>query len=266
MALTLPRSLSPSKVSSFTDCPLAFRLAYVDGLPQAPSPAAVKGTLVHSALEGLIWDHPAGRRTRQAAATELEAAWRALQDDPEFVALGLGAEEARAFRDDAEVLVANSFELEDPDKVRAVGVELGVEADVGHVRLRGIIDRLDMNDDGDLVVVDYKTGSAPKAQYTQARLVGVQLYALLCEQVFGRRPVEVRLYYLRTPTVITAVPSEQALSGQRRRTVAVWRAIEQACAREDFRPRASGLCRYCSFQPYCPLYGGTPPEAAPAPS
>ncbi|MGO9457512.1 MAG: RecB family exonuclease [Acidimicrobiales bacterium] len=259
MSLTLPRSLSPSKVSSFTDCPLAFRLAYVDGLPQLPSPAALKGTLVHAALEALIWDHPAGGRTRAAATAELDAAWLALRNDPEFAALGLDEDGARAFRDDAEVLVGNYFELEDPDRVRAVGVELGVQAELAHVRLRGIIDRLDVNDAGELVVVDYKTGSAPGPRHERGRLTGVYLYALLCEQVLGRRPAEVRLLYLRTPTAITAVPSEQTLEGQQRRTVAVWRAIEQACDRGDFRPRASGLCRFCSFQAYCPLYGGTPP-------
>lgn len=261
MAFTLPRSLSPSKVSSFTDCPLAFRLAYIDGLPQPPSGPALKGTLVHSALEGLMWNHSAGRRTLSAAMVELDTAWRNLRVDPEFVALGLSEEQAEEFRADAELLVGNYFELEEPDRVRVVAVELGVEADLAHLRLRGIIDRLDLTDDGDLVIVDYKTGSAPTARYEQRKMTGVHLYALLCEELLGRPPAEVRLLYLRTPTVITAVPTAQSLVGQRRRTVAVWRAIEQACAREDFRPRASALCRYCAFQALCPVYGGTPPTA-----
>ena len=63
MALTLPRSLSPSKLSAFKDCPLAFRFAAIDRLPEAPAPHMVKGTLVHSALERLFWDHPRGERT-----------------------------------------------------------------------------------------------------------------------------------------------------------------------------------------------------------
>jgi putative RecB family exonuclease len=261
MPFTLPRSLSPSKVASFTDCPLAFRLAYLDGLPQPPFEPAVKGTLVHSALESLFWDHPAGQRSPAAARVGLEAAWRALQADPEYLGLGLTDDQAEAFVADAGRLVDNYFELEDPDRVRAVGVELGVEADLAHLRLRGIIDRLDLTDDGDLVVIDYKTGSAPAPRYEHKRLIGVHLYALLCEEMLGRRPVEVRLFYLRTPTVITALPSAQTVEGQRRRTTAVWRAIEQACGREDFRPRASPLCNYCNFQAMCPVYGGTPPPA-----
>ena len=63
--------------------PLAFRFSQIERRPEPPSPPAVKGTLVHAALERLFWHHPAGERTRRAAALELERAWDALQDDEE---------------------------------------------------------------------------------------------------------------------------------------------------------------------------------------
>ena len=51
MPLPLPSSLTPSKVAAFKDCALAFRFSVIDGLPEPPSAPAVKGTLVHRALE-----------------------------------------------------------------------------------------------------------------------------------------------------------------------------------------------------------------------
>ena len=252
MALDLPKTMSPSKVSSFTDCPLAFRFAIIDRLPEVPTPHTVKGTLVHSALERLIWHHEPGDRSLAVALSELERAWDALQDDPELRELALGDEAAAAFLDDAETLVSNYFQLENPDEVRAVGVELGLEAEVEQLRLRGIIDRLDCNEAGELVVIDYKTGRSPSETFERARLHGVHLYALLCERVLGRAPAEVRLLYLRDPLTITAVPTTQSIRGERQRTVAVWRAIERACDREDFKPRPSWLCRSCSFRDRCP--------------
>jgi len=254
--LPIPRSLSPSKVTSFTDCPLAFRFSVIERRPEPPSPHAVKGTLVHATLEGLFWHYEPGRRSLSAALEELGRAWEQLAVDPEFAMLELSAEEATAFLADAEVLVRNYFTLEDPNGVNPVGVELGLETLVGNVRLRGIIDRLDVDEQGQLVVIDYKTGRAPTERFERSKLAGVHLYALLCERVLGRTPVEVRLLHLRDPVTIVAVPTEQTLRGQGQRTTAVWRAIERACATEDFRPRPRPLCRYCHFQSICPAFGG----------
>ena len=159
--LVPPRTLSPSKVSAFTSCPLAFRFSQIERLPEPPSPHAVKGTLVHAALERLYWHHAPGARDPHTAQRELDVAWAAFEHDEEFVALGLTPEAAETFLADARTLVANLFALEDPNATRTVGVELGVEAVVDGMRLRGIIDRLDLGDDGRLIVVDYKTGHAP---------------------------------------------------------------------------------------------------------
>jgi len=125
------------------------------------------------------------------------------------------------------------------------------------------VDRLDLTEDGELVVIDYKTGRAPSQAYEQSKLVGVHIYAMLCEELLGRRPVRVELLHLREPTVITAEPSDQAIRGNRQRTVAVWSAIERACRDEDFRPKTGPLCKYCHFQSFCPAFGGDPALAAP---
>ena len=84
-------------------------------------------------------------------------------------------------------------------------MELGVETMVDGMRLRGIIDRLDLAPDGSLIVVDYKTGRAPSERFERGSMGGVQTYALLCESVLGRAPAEVRLLYLRQPVAISTV-------------------------------------------------------------
>ena len=261
MSLTPPRSLSPSKLSAFKDCPLAFRFSAIDRLPEAPSAHTFKGTLVHRALEALFWGHQRGARTLEVAHAELRRAWDARDEDPEWQALALPADEVDAFVDDAAALVEAYFRLEDPDAVNAVGVELTLESEVDGRCLRGIVDRLDVTPEGEFVVVDYKTGRVPSVIQEQQRLAGVQFYALLCEAVLGRRPARVQLMYLRGPLVIEAAPSEQAVRGTRQRASAVWTAIERACAADDFRPRPSALCGWCSFRPLCPVYGGDPTEA-----
>ena len=208
MALDLPRTLSPSKVVAFTNCPLAFRFSQIEHRPEPPSPHAVKGTLVHAALEGLFWHHspgsadagrgagrarpllggaPARRRIRGARARPRRGRRRSWPTRARWST------------------ITSSWRI--PNEARAVGIELGVETVVDGMRLRGIIDRLDVTADGSLIVVDYKTGRAPSERFERGSMGGVQTYALLCESLLGRAPAEVRLLYLRQPVAISSVPS-----------------------------------------------------------
>jgi putative RecB family exonuclease len=259
MVLPLPQTLSPSKVSTFKDCALAFRFSAIDRLPESPTVPASRGTLVHSALERLFdFGRPAHERTLAAALTSLTEAFDDFRAHPEFDGLELDDEAEGAFLDEAEQLVRRYFELEDPTRVDPVGLELGLSVDFDGLRLRGIIDRLELDADGELVVTDYKTGSVPSEATEQARLGGVQFYSLLCERFFGRRPARVQLLYLKEPTAIIATPTEQSTRGLERKVRAIWTAIERACERDSFKPRTSKLCDWCSFKAYCPAWGGDP--------
>jgi len=250
--LPLPASLSPSKVSAFSECGQAFKFSAVDRLPEPASPWTAKGTLVHLALERLHADVPAGTRTPDVAA-------RLVRDSVDDV---LGAAECEgmdvgdldAFTEDAQHLARNVFLLEDPNRVRAVGLELKLEARIGDLLLRGVIDRLDLRADGSLVVVDYKTGRAPGIRDEKARLAGVHFYAYLVEQTFGVLPAQVQLLHLREPLVLSSTPTDRSRAGLRRRTAAMWTAIEQACATDGFQPRPSGLCSVCGYRQICPAW------------
>ena len=257
MALDLPRTLTPSKVTAFTNCPLAFRFSQIERRPEPPSPHAVKGTLVHAALEGLFWHHAArctGRPPRRPPSssgpgpscrtTRSSCSSSSTADDAD----GLPGRRADPRR---QLLPAGGSRTQ----ARAVGVELGVETMVdGHAPARHHRPARHRRPTGASIVVDYKTGRAPSERFERGSLGGVQTYALLCESVLGRAPAEVRLLYLRQPIAISSVPSEQTIRGQRKRAVAVWTAIERACDAEDFRPHVGPLCDYCHFKASCPAF------------
>jgi putative RecB family exonuclease len=259
MALALPSSLSPSRLSSFTSCGLQFRFSAIDRLPEPPTVAATRGTLVHAALEQLF-TLPAPDRVPEAAAGCLDVAVERLRTEPDWTGLGLDPDGEARLRREAAALLEKYFRLEDPTAVHPVGLELKLEVEVGGVRLRGIIDRLDLVD-GELVVTDYKTGRAPGDGFARQRMTGVHVYSLMCERWFGRRPVRVQLLHLAEPVKIVAEPTEQSTRGLARRLEAVWHAVETACEREDFRPRPSARCDWCAFQQWCPTFGGDPSQA-----
>ena len=261
MAFPLPTSLSPSRVSSFKSCPLSFRFSTIDRLPEEPSEPAVKGTTVHRALELLYMEPPAGR-TRERAAETLAEALEEMSTDEDYVGLGLGEAAADRFATDCTVMVDRYFGLEDPAEIHPIGLEIKLQADLGSLTVRGVIDRLELDADGELVVTDYKTGRAPRKEQVPERMAGVHIYSMMVEKVFGKRPAKVQLIYLgRDPQIIEANTSAQTVAGVEKKVSAVWAAVERACATEDFRPRTSVLCNYCSFHEFCPEQGGDPARA-----
>jgi putative RecB family exonuclease len=258
---TVPTSLSPSRVESFLSCPLAFRFASIEKLPDLPSVASTRGSVVHRALE-LLFTEPAPERTPAALDRAVDLAIAEYRTDADFTLLGLTPEQTDGFDADCRALATNYLEMEDPTQVREIGLELRLEAAVGELTLRGIIDRLELDADGELIVTDYKTGRAPSPNWERKSLSGLNFYSFLCESLFGKRPAAIRLMYLSSKETITATPTAQSTKFLTTRTTAVWRAVANACERDDFRARRGPLCNHCSYQPWCPEFGGNPELAA----
>ena len=253
-------SLSPSRASDFMTCPLLFRYRTIDRLPQAPSSAATRGTVVHSVLERL-YDLPAAERTLAAAEGLLEPAWEELRaEEPEVDGLFADEAELTAWLRSARDLLAGYFSLEDPTRLEPAERERLVEVVLpGGLRLRGIVDRLDRNRDGDLRVVDYKTGRAPGEMFEGKALFQMKFYALVLWRTTGRVPRLLQLMYLGDREVLRYSPDEADLRATERKLLALWEAIERATQLRDFRPRPSKLCDWCDHQALCPSFGGTPP-------
>ena len=113
-ALPMPRSLSPSSMSTFTSCPLAFRFSYIERLPEPPSAPASKGTLVHLALQHLMWRPPAERTIDAALARPRRGRPRSSPPTPSSPSSSSPTSEWASFHADAEVLLRRYFEIEDP--------------------------------------------------------------------------------------------------------------------------------------------------------
>ena len=256
MPTAMPVSLSPSKLTAFKDCPLAFRFSAIDHIPEESSPHLVLGTFVHLALQEL-YEQEQGDRL-EAVQLCIDRAWVDISSDPDYLGCDLTPAAAEQMFLDGTALVANALKLEDPTGVHVRSTEQKLEAVVDGVTYRGIIDRIDALPGGGYGVVDYKTGRVPSQTSEREKMLGVHFYAFLCEQVFGRLPEWIRLDYLADPVSVTCIPTEQSVRGLRNRAGAVWAAIEAACANDDFRPRQSRLCSWCSYQAICPLFGGTP--------
>src|SRR4051794_27192149 len=143
-------SCTPSRLSTWLDCPRRYKFVYVDRpIPRKGPPWAHNsvGAAVHTALAAW-WALPLDRRTPSSAATLVRTGWIDLgfRDDAQ----------SESWRERAAEMVAGYVETLDPHD-EPVGVERTVAMRTERLAVSGRIDRLDRRGD-ELVVVDYKTG------------------------------------------------------------------------------------------------------------
>ncbi len=246
-------TLSPSRAGDFKTCPQLFKFRAIDRIPEPTSIYQARGTTAHLALQNLFDDQP-DERTPERLFDLFREAWTEIRGEDEFEGLFADTEEERDWGVESLKLLANYFSIEDPTTFDPEDRELDMLEDLDGITIRGILDRIDRDDDGRLIITDYKTGKAPPERYALSAFFALKIYALLIRQRTGETPKEVRLLYLNGPTLYR-LPIEShhldAMDGQLR---ALWNAIDRALETDRFPTRPGRLCNWCSFQDICPAW------------
>jgi putative RecB family exonuclease len=214
-----------------------------------------------------LFDLPRAERTVAAARELLPRVWEQLVTDEPALAELFSGEDGRSeladWLESAAALLGNYFELEDPGRIDPAAREHLVEVVIDGLRLRGYVDRLDVNADGDVRVVDYKTGATPRETFEAKALFQMKFYALVLWRTRGVVPRQLRLMYLADTDTLSYAPDATELTRFERTLKAIWEAIQRATQTGDFRPNPSALCEWCDHQQRCPEFGGTPPPFPP---
>lgn len=254
-------ALSPSRAGDFKACPQLYKFRSIDRLDEQTTIQQARGTTAHLALQRLF-DSPPAERTPERLYALFRESWTELRALPEYDGLFEGTEEERSWGLDCLNLLANYFATENPESIEPIDREMDMLEDLGGITIRGILDRIDRRPDGGLTITDYKTGAAPSERYALPAFFALKIYALLIRTRTGETPAEVRLLYLRGPTVYRLAIDDGQLDGVDRQLRALWDAIDRAIANDHFPPRPGPRCSWCSFKSVCPAFAA---ESRPEP-
>ncbi len=245
-------SCTPSRLTTWLDCPRRYRLTYLDrpSPPRGPAWAHnTVGAVAHLAL-ARWWDLPTERRTGPAARGLLESAWQTdgFRD----------SEQAERWRGLTGDMVETYAAELDPEQ-EPVGVERTVGMPTGRLAFSGRVDRVDRRGD-EVVVVDYKTGRWRQTTDDARGSLALALYALACRRTFRSACTTVELHHLPSGEVARWEHTEESLARHLRRAegiaqdaVAATAALSDgAPADEHFPPRPSSLCSWCDHRRSCP--------------
>lgn len=254
-------ALSPSRVKDFRNCPLKFRYRMIDQLPEPPSTAALRGTIVHAVLEHMFDLEPQARTEAHAQAA-LTKEWNDhLNKHPQALDLFSDDAECDAWLASARPLLSSYFQLENPQFLQPIGREKYVRTQLpSGIAIHGFIDRLDEAPNGALRVVDYKTGKSPSPRFQDEYLFQMRFYATALYYCVGRLPARTQLIFLKDTRVLTYDPTEGDIRSLSADVNQAWHEIKAALLTHSFEPTPNKLCDWCTFKKFCPAFGGAEPD------
>ena len=233
--------LSKSKINTYLKCPLEFKFQYVDEIEVEPNKYMILGTDVHSVAESFAdkfgdeLENVNIENELLKIANDLD-----LSYDIENHVENLGL----FFR---QVFVDGNYKLFSQEEYLH---------DEAH-RFSGICDIILEDENGDLVVVDYKTSNSNTFSKYRRELC---YYKLLVENVYDREVSRVGIFFtkngrLRLLDVAEKDNKRKFLnSNEINEAIDTFYEVRNEVNNKNFYPKYQFLCRYCTYKKICDEY------------
>ncbi|MCL4325011.1 MAG: PD-(D/E)XK nuclease family protein [Candidatus Thermoplasmatota archaeon] len=258
------KELSYSSFHTYEDCPQRWKFLYVDGLKEAERPYFSFGRSMHMALEAFVGPLTSPHRVRRQGQMslfdfgahppsvhpmpldDLLRCYREL-----WIRDGYGSEdEERKYFLIGTDLLRRFHSLYVAAPPQAIAVERDLSGKMGEIPIHGIIDRIDLREEGGLEVVDYKTSrelSLGDAESSDQ----LTFYQVLVGQNYDRPVHKLTLYHLRSMRPLSTQPRGGKAIGDLTSRVGT---VLDGMRRQAFEPKPGSQCRRCEFRPLCPAF------------
>ncbi len=249
------RPLSHSSISLYLECPQKFKFRYIDKLPEAPKWFFSFGQSLHAALEFFY-------SVKALPAPTLEQLLAFYKDNWRKEGYKSPQQELEYFADGRRIL--EEFYRLHIDSYRIpYFAEYKFDLEVDGVPVTGFVDRIDKLGNGNLAVIDYKTGKDIKLDRVEGD-PQLTLYQMAVEQLLGAKVETLTFYHLPSQRALTTRPrAADKIEALRERIVDVHSRIQA----ERFDPDPEEKkCQWCDYRPHCPVFRSmyaAPPPAAP---
>ncbi|WP_026417274.1 RecB family exonuclease [Actinoalloteichus caeruleus] len=262
----MPKELvrvTPARLQRWEDCPRRYRATYLD----RPAPArggawahSTLGAVVHNVLRA-YFESPPDQRDPEDLPVLLRRYWKGdgFRD----------REQAAEYRSRAAKWL-DEYARRPEAAGEPVALERWVSAPTGALIVEGRVDRID-DRDGQLVVVDYKTGRHVLTTEDARDSRALALYLMAARRTLRRPGSRVELHHLPTGRVVAWDHDAETLAEHRRHAERIAEELSAAASAldrgadpdEHFPPRPGRGCSVCEFRRSCPEGRAAAPDLEP---
>jgi DNA helicase-2/ATP-dependent DNA helicase PcrA len=229
-------ALSAGDLETYRTCPLRYKFARVMRVPQDPTIAQRFGIVVHQVLER--WHRGEGG-SQQDLLNLLDRSWRRS---------GLGeGERERQLKTKARDALVRYHARDGERHAETVWLERGFAFKIGPHTVRGRVDRVDLREDGEYELIDYKT-SFPKTVDELRDDIQLTIYSIGASDAWELEAVKRSYWYVLDDDRVE-VPG----GVNRDEMEATVHQVAEGILSQEFEPSPSySACSICDWRLACP--------------
>ena len=236
------RPLSYTQIATYQDCPLRYRLQYIDGLKPKEKGYFSFGSVLHLCAEHFF-------RVKVPPPPSLDELLDYYYKN--WLSAGYqSAEEEENYRAYGREILNGFWRIHSAEFRMPLAIEKMFYVDIEGVKLRGFIDRVDKLDSGGLAIVDYKSNQGLFTSEDLEKNLQLTLYQLAVEQLWHLPVEKLTLYHLRSNTPCSCQPRQDSQLEEARRLVG---EVAENIASNRFPAIENQYCP-CDFPEHCPYY------------
>jgi len=255
----LPKNFSFTKLIAFKNCPYQYYFSHVLQIPSMGKCQFSFGKTMHLALQKIFKLVLERKSSKQANLFSEEikdnqelVAWAEVKKIYEEVWIDewyKNEDEKQEYRKKGLKILQDFWQKYKKNWPNVAYIEKGFNLKVrsgdNNYLIKGSIDRID-EVDGELKIIDYKTGSA-KEKIDADNKKQLFIYHLATETLFNQKIKSLSFYYLENNTELEFVASEKELE----KTKLEIAELISEIAKGKFLAKPNLLCKYCDFFNIC---------------
>lgn len=237
--------LSYSRLSRFEQCPLSYRLHYIEKEQAEPGLPLRFGKTIHAVLERLIREVVDDERTGPLSEERAIELYREAWGAERLTGMDVFAEGLAILRR----FIAEQGVVDHRD---VLAIEKEFRLPVGPFEVLGFIDRVDWIDDETVEVIDYKTNHQLFTRDEVDTSLQMSLYEVAVRRLWPwAKKVKLTFWMLRHGVRQQTTRTEEQLADALAYVETLGRQTETAT---EYPARLNTNCSYCDHRKQCPAY------------